>query len=205
MYLDAVVRVPEVRGKITYRTKGKTTYVEYESDRVYIPEKRYTTVTRKTIGKLEDAEKLIMKPNENFLKFFPDVELPEEKDRSSRSCGLRVGTWIAIRKIVNDYKLEETLGKYLPARDVGLFLDLAAYSIIEEDNRAQYYSSYAYSHPLFTDGMRIYSDSKVSDFLSLWIKRRALHSRMTGTVRGTTGKRYIYHTTPPQSAARQVT
>lgn len=36
MYLDAVVRVPEVQGKITYRTKGKTTYVEYESDRILI-------------------------------------------------------------------------------------------------------------------------------------------------------------------------
>ena len=165
MYLDAVVRVPEVQGKITYRTKGKTTYVEYESDRIYIPEKRYTTVTRKTIGKLEDAEKMIMKPNENFLKFFPGTEFPEAKDRSSRSCGLRIGTWIAIRKIVNEYKLEEILERYLPARDVGLFLDLAAYSIIEEDNRAQFYSSYAYSHPLFTGGMRIYSDSKVSDFL----------------------------------------
>ena len=45
MYLDAHVRVPEIRGKITYRTKGDTTYVEYESDRVYHPEKKYTTVT----------------------------------------------------------------------------------------------------------------------------------------------------------------
>ncbi len=28
-----------------------------------------------------------------------------------------------------------------------------------------HYPSYAYSHPLFTEGMKIYSDSKVSDFL----------------------------------------
>lgn len=56
MYLDAYVIVPEIRGETTYRTKGDTTYVEYESDRVYIPEKRYTTVTRKTIGKLTDQE-----------------------------------------------------------------------------------------------------------------------------------------------------
>ena len=34
MYLDAQVKVPEIRGKITYRTKRDTTYVEYESDRV---------------------------------------------------------------------------------------------------------------------------------------------------------------------------
>lgn len=84
---------------------------------------------------------------------------------SVRSCALRIGSWIVIRKIVNDYKLPEILGRYLPSKDVGLFLDLCAYSIIEEDNRAQHYPSYAYSHPLFTEGMKIYSDSRVSDFL----------------------------------------
>ena len=165
MYLETLVKVPEARGKITFRTKGSTTYVEYESSRIYIPEKKYTTVSRKTIGKLADRDSQVMYPNENFLKFFPDTVLPEEKDRGLRSCGLRIGTWIVIRKVVNDYKLTEILGRYLPAKDVGLFLDLCAYSIVEEDNRAQHYPSYAYSHPLFTEGMKIYSDSKVSDFL----------------------------------------
>lgn len=165
MYLKTLVKVPEVQGKITYRTKGSTTYVEYESNRVYVPEKKYTTVSRKTIGKLTDAEKRIMQPNENFLKYFPETELPEEKDRSSRSCALRIGTWVVIRKIVNDYKLPEILGRYVSTKDAGLLLDLAAYSIVEEDNRAQHYPAYAFSHPLFTEGMRLYSDSKVSDFL----------------------------------------
>lgn len=165
MYLEALVKVPDVKGKITFRTKGGATYVEYECNRVYFPDRKYTTVSRKTIGKLADAEKQIMQPNENFLKYFPETALPEEKDRSSRSCALRIGTWIAIRKIVEDYKLPEILGKYLPAKDVGLLLDLAAYSIVEEDNRAQHYPVYTFCHPLFTEGMRQYSDSKVSDFL----------------------------------------
>ena len=165
MYFEALVKVPDVKGKITFRTKGEATYVEYECNRVYYPDRKYTTVSRKTIGKLADAEKQIMQPNENFLKYFPETELPEEKDRSSRSCALRIGTWIVIRKIVEDYKLSEILGMYLPAKDVGLLLDLAAYSIVEEDNRAQHYPAYAFCHPLFTEGMRQYSDSKVSDFL----------------------------------------
>lgn len=165
MYLEALVKVPDVKGKITFRTKGGTTYVEYECNRVYFPDRKYTTVSRKTIGKLADVEKQIMQPNENFLKYFPETVLPEEKDRSSRSCALRIGAWIAIRKIVEDYKLPEILGRYLPAKDVGLLLDLAAYSIVEEDNRAQHYPAYAFCHPLFTEGMRQYSDSKVSDFL----------------------------------------
>lgn len=165
MYLDALVRVPQVKGKITFRTKGNTTYVEFENERVYLPEKKYTVVNRKTIGKLSGTDNRFMQPNENFFRFFPEVELPEERDRTSRSCGLRIGTWIVIGKIVNDYKLPELLGRYLPGKDIGLFLDLVAYSIIEEDNRAQHYPAYAYSHPLFSDGMKIYSDSKVSEFL----------------------------------------
>ena len=165
MYLETLVKVPDVKGKITFRTKGGTTYVEYECNRVYYPDRKYTTVSRKTIGKLADAEKQIMQPNENFLKYFPETSLPEEKDRSSRSCALRIGTWIAIRKIVEDYKLPQILGKYLLAKDVGLLLDLAAYSIVEEDNRTQHYPAYTFCHPLFTEGMRQYSDSKVSDFL----------------------------------------
>ena len=165
MYLDAIVDIPDVKGKITYRSKGDSTYVEYEYDRVYDPERKYTTVRRKTIGKRSGSDETRMQPNENFLKFFPEVELPQERDRTNRSCGLRIGTWVVIRKIVNDYKLKEILGRYLPAKDVGLFLDLAAYSIIEEDNRAQHYPSYAYSHPLFSEGMKIYSDSRISEFL----------------------------------------
>lgn len=190
MYLDTVVSVPDAQGKITYRDKKSGTYVEYECERIYIPEKKYTTVSRKSIGKLVDAEQLLMVPNENFLKFFPDVELPEEKDRSSRSCGLKIGAWIVIRKIIADYKLDEMLERYLSRKDVGLMLDLVSYSIIEEDNRAQHYPSYAYDHPLFTQGMHIYSDSKIShflktmdqdisvDFLNAWNERRNHRERV---------------------------
>jgi transposase len=58
------------------------------------------------------------------------------------------------------------LSEYFEEKDLGLFLDLATYSIITENNAGQYYPDYAFNHPLFTQGMRIYSDSKVSDFLS---------------------------------------
>ena len=70
-----------------------------------------------------------------------------------------------MRKIIKDYKLEEILGMYFKDRDLGLFLDLAVYSIITEDNASQYYPDYAYNHPLFTQNMKIYSDSTVSAFL----------------------------------------
>jgi len=162
LYLDAMVKVPDIPGKITYRTKGNTTYVEYEYGRVYDKERQFTIANRKTIGKRSEADPSVMQPNENYMKFFPDAEMP---DRTERSCGLQIGTWVVIRKIVNDYGLPEILGRYLPAKDVGLFLDLAAYSIVEEDNRAQHYPSYAFKHPLFAERMQIYSDSRVSEFL----------------------------------------
>ena len=45
---------------------------------------------------------------------------------------------------MEDYKLPDILSKYLGKRDCGLFLDLGAYSIITENNAAQYYPDYAY-------------------------------------------------------------
>jgi len=81
-----------------------------------------------------------------------------------RSGCLHVGSFFVIRKIVSDYKLDEMIARII-GQDAGLFLDLAAYSIITEDNAGQYYPDYAYNHALFTDNMKIYSDSKVSAFL----------------------------------------
>jgi transposase len=90
--------------------------------------------------------------------------LPSEKDSQYRSGCLHIGAFLVIRKIISDYHLDEMVARII-GRDAGLFLDLAAYSIITEDNAGQYYPDYAYNHALFTDNMRIYSDSKVSDFL----------------------------------------
>lgn len=63
-----------------------------------------------------------------------------------------------------EYHLDEMMERLI-GKDSGLFLDLATYSIIAENNAGQYYPDYAFNHPLFTEKMRIYSDSKVSDFV----------------------------------------
>ena len=167
MYLDFHVKIPEVPGKITRRKKGNSTYIEFEYDRVYDPKRQFTIAKRATIGKESTSDSLMMLPNQNFLKYFPDADLPDEKDRTTRSSCLRIGAYIVIRKIIDDYKIPEMLGEYFKEKDIGLLLDLAAYSIISENNAGQYYPDYAYNHPLFTQGMKIYSDSKVSDFLRM--------------------------------------
>lgn len=166
MYLNLLVNIPEAPGKLTRTKKSGTTYVYYEIDRVYDPAKKYTYPKRVVIGKLSEATPDKMQPNENYLKYFPDAELPEEDDRAVRSSCLRIGTYIVIKKIIQEAGIAEILKDYFSEKDLGLFLDLAAYSIIDESNAAQYYLSYAYNHPLFTKNMRIYSDSRISDFLN---------------------------------------
>lgn len=165
MYLDFLVKIPNVPNKITYRKKGDVDYVYYEYDRIYDKATQKTNPKRATIGKKSEEDPTKMLPNENYLKYFPDEDIPETKERTARSSCLRIGAWLVIRRIMEEYKLSDTLGKYVKAKDLGLLLDLAAYSIITEGNAGQYYPDYAYNHPLFTNGMRIYSDSKVSEFL----------------------------------------
>lgn len=166
MYLDFLVKIPFVQGKITRRKKKDAVYVEYEYDRIYDPVRQYTFPKRVTIGKLSETDPELMQPNQNFLKYFPDAELPETKNRTSRSSCLRVGAYFVLRKIIEEYNLVELLGGYFEQCDLGLFLDLAVYSIIAENNAAQYYPDYTFNHPLFTNGMKQYSDSTVSDFLN---------------------------------------
>ena len=165
MYLDFLVKIPNSASKITYRRKNDVDYVYYEYERIYDKSTKKTNPKRVTIGKKSEDDSTKMQPNENYLKFFPDEDIPETIDRTMRSSCLKIGSWIVIRKIIEEYKLTDILEKYIGKKDLGLVLDLVAYSIIAEDNAGQYYPDYAYNHPLFSNGMHIYSDSKVSDLL----------------------------------------
>ncbi len=166
MYLDFLVEIPDVKGKITKKRKGDAVYVNYEIGRKYNPERKYNVPDRKPIGKVSKSDPTKMIPNEYFLMYFPEVELPDERFNSERSSCLSIGAYIIIQKILDEYHIPEFLEGYFNPKDLGLFLDLLAYSIVCENNAAQYYPSYAYGHPLFTEGMHIYSDSKISDFFS---------------------------------------
>jgi transposase len=165
MYADVRVKIPEEKGKITRKKIKGTTYIYYQLDRIYDPEKQYSVPKSTTIGKGCEDDPSMMIPNEKYLIYFPEAPLPDEKKSAHRSACLRVGAYIVLRKIVAEYKLDETLHDLI-GKDSGLFLDLAIYTIITENNAGQYYPDYAFNHPLFTDKMRMYSDSKVSDFIS---------------------------------------
>ena len=153
-----------MHGKLTRLRRGDVTYIKYEYDRYYDPEKKYTYPQRATIGRLCTDDDTMMIPNEAFLKYFPEATLSGMEDRADRSSCLRIGTYAVMHKIVRDYSLDKLLGQFFSERDMALLLDLASYSIVEESNVAQHYPDYAYNHPLYSPGMRIYSDATVSDF-----------------------------------------
>ena len=164
MYLEIKIRIPFGVPGVTTKTIKGVTYVYYTYDRSYDTEKKYTKPTGTSIGKCIPDEPGFMYPNQNFLRFFPEIDLPEEKEESFRSGCLRIGAYVVLSRIVAEYHLDVLIDQII-GKDSGLFLDLCIYSIIAENNAGQYYLDYAFNHPLFTEEMRMYSDTKVSDFL----------------------------------------
>jgi len=164
MKLDMHIRIPEIAGLITRKKISGHTYIYYEYDRTYDKVKKITYPLRASIGKLDDDGLLI--PNANFRKYLPTVHLPGEKSRNNVSGCLRVGAFFVIRKLIGDCQLQSMLSPLFKPKDLGLLLDLVCYSLVCEDNAAQHYPGYAFSHPVLTVGMRRYSDSTISTFFS---------------------------------------
>ena len=189
MYYDFMVPIPDVKGKITLMKKGDIRYVQLETGRVYLPERKYTIPQRVTIGKLSAEQPARMYPNEKYQDYFPETVLPEERPEAYRSCALRIGTYAVIQNVLNEYRLSEMLEKRI-GQDCGLFLDLVSFMIVDEENVAMHYPDYAFCHPLFSEGMKIYSDVKVSrllnsiskdqiiGFLDDWNKKRDRRQRI---------------------------
>ena len=189
MYYDFMVPIPDVKGKITLMKKGDIRYVQLETGRVYLPERKYTIPQRVTIGKLSAEQPARMYPNEKYQDYFPESVLPEERPEAYRSCALRIGTYAVIQNVLSEYRLSEMLEKRI-GQDCGLFLDLVSFMIVDEENVAMHYPDYAFCHPLFSEGMKIYSDVKVSrllnsiskdqiiGFLDDWNKKRDRRQRI---------------------------
>jgi len=183
MYLNSVVAIPAEKGKIILRKKGGATYVLYQHGNIYKPEKKYAVPQRTIIGKVNSAATDTMYPNEHFQEFFPTVNLSEELPEAYRSCALRIGAYSVIQKVLEDYNIPQMLLPYF-GKESGLILDLVSYMIVDEENAGQYYPDFAFNHPLFSENMRIYSDSKVcrllksitceqiNSFLDEWNKKR---------------------------------
>lgn len=165
MYLDQAVKIPQNEKGISCKTIKGTTYVYFVHDYEYDKEKHYTVPKTTSIGKTVAGENGKMYPNQNFFRFFTDEEFLEKLPDRERSGCLRIGTFLVLRQIIALCHLDEMIGQII-GEESGLFLDIAAYTIISENNTGQYYPDYAFNHPLFTDKMRVYSDTKVSEFIN---------------------------------------
>jgi hypothetical protein len=113
---------------------------------------------------------------------------------------------MAIREVIKEYGLDKKLDEVFDPKQRGLILDFAVYSIITEGNAAQYYPDYAYNHPLFTDNMRQYSDSTISDFFrDLTEDQRARFLELWNEERSKRDKIYIsYDSTNKNSEAGDI-
>ena len=189
MYLNTTVKIPVLKGKIITKKKGGATYILYQYGSEYNQDKKYAVPQRTIIGKVSADDPTLMFPNEKFQVYFPDTDIPEELPFAYRSCCLKIGSCIIIQKVIDEYKLRPMLAKRFDG-DTGLILDLVAYLIVEEENAGQYYPDFAFTHPLFSEKMKIYSDSKVCrllqsitkdqciSFLDDWNKGRDHKSRI---------------------------
>ena len=162
MKLNCIVEIP-VSGKISIKKIKEKSYVYYQYENNYMRDKGYNEPKRACIGKVINEDKNKMCPNNNYLKYFPEKSLPELSSSSRSSC-LKIGAYIVIEKIIKEYGLDNML-KDIIGDKYGLFLDLIAYTIVLENNASQYYQDYTFDHPLFTEDMKMYSDSTISDFL----------------------------------------
>lgn len=189
MYLNFSVLIDSIPRTVVLLKKAKSTYVQLELGRTYDSKKKYNVAKRTIIGKVCPDDEKRMFPNERFLKEFPEYAVPEEREEAKRSCCLKIGAYLVIKKVIQEYGLDAFLERQL-GDNAGLFVDLLSYMIVNEDNAGQYYPDYAFTHPLFTKGMRILSDSTVSrffnriskdnilGFLNEWNGKQDHHSRI---------------------------
>ncbi len=164
MYNTCKVPIPNVKGKIITTKRAGGYYILYQYGQEYDPVKKYAIPKRTVIGKRDEVDTCLMYPNEKFQKYFPETMLPEELPEAYRSCALRIGSYVVIKHVMDEYKLPDMLRVWFK-EDCGLLQDLVSYLLVEEENAGQYYPDYAFNHPLFSDKMRVYSDSKVCRFL----------------------------------------
>ena len=163
MYYNFEVQIPNVKGKIIIKKKGNATYVLFQYGQKYNSEKKYSVPQRTIIGKINPAKPTHMYPNEKYQEYFPENNALEDLPESYRSCALKIGSYAVIKRTFDEYKLQPKLQKWF-GKDAGLLMDLVSYLIVDEENAGQHYPDFAFTHPLFSNQMHIYSDSKICRF-----------------------------------------
>ena len=148
-------------GKLEDKYTGKTvSEIKISATHMY-PNSNYFTEYLKDHQSKDNTEESMEETTEETIE---DEEETQEDEKRIRSSCLCLGPYVVIKHFFKTTGID-TILKEILQEDSGFFMDLAAYSIICESNVAQHYPEYCYKHPLFTKGMRIYSDASISRFV----------------------------------------
>ena len=179
------VPIPALGNGISIKKIRGNSYVYYNSEYKYDKDKKKTSPQSKSIGRVKENEPDRMYPNDNYRLFFPsEAKLYDEDDVDSdddfedfedfenedvertitythREWITRVVCFIVINERVKRLHLDIILKNILGVLFT-LFLDIASYMIVNEDNTGWHYPSYGKYHALFREDMRVVSDATVS-------------------------------------------
>ena len=144
MYLYFTVKIPCEKGKIITKKKVNSSYILYQYGQVYKLDKKYVVQQRAIIGKVNSVAPDTMFPNERFQEFSPNIVVSEELPEIYRSYALRIGSYAAIQKVLESYRIPQMLLKYFQ-KDSGFNLDLVAYMVVDEENAGQYYPDFTFN------------------------------------------------------------
>lgn len=159
------VSVPSVKGKITFKKKKDAVYVLFEYERVYNAEKKYNVPKRVVIGKLNDEnDRSLMIPNENYHEYFHSEISNNDIVENKRSNVLSIGTYLVINSLLKSSAIQIKMDEIFQEPS-DLLIDLAAYSLVYKNCNNLFYNDYINSHPLFTNHMEVFSNSKISNII----------------------------------------
>ena len=83
-----MVRIPTEAGRITYKKKGGSRYVQFETGRRYDKERQFNLIDRKIIGIQIPAWPEYMMPNENYPLLFPAGSREPDGEEEERITGI---------------------------------------------------------------------------------------------------------------------
>ncbi len=181
MYENEPVLIPDVPGKISFKKKKGSEYVQYVIKREYDPVRQHTLPERKIIGIRIPSIPEMMLPNENYhLYFTGDGKMNEEqKDTAKNYAGDRK-RFIMLRELfdqmyyefqlqsrrkpddpVNEYKTQKINSILEPLRDMMSGEAYAEYLDLVEEEKAKTYSDVALLLTQYKGSMKRFSNERM--------------------------------------------
>ena len=141
-------------------------YVYHVVGRKYNPSSKSYTEDRVIIGVMKDDDKNSadnsMRPNDKFYEYYPEADMTyEETPVFSRT--LKVGGSAVIRRVMKDLELDRII-KDIYGDKYEMIENIIEYMILFETSTYQHYPELMRNHPV--QGMKLVSDSRISDFLN---------------------------------------